>query len=107
MHIDWAVYGEVKRGHDLIGASGELALATKMTQFTDQPGEIPRGMIWGIITSGFPVDDHYVILRTLADGTTGRPGMVRSYAAFLPILDIDRINNLTEVLSLLPTGLPS
>ena len=105
MQIEWAIYGERSGGHALLGTSGNQAFASKVTQYTDRPGTPPLGVEWGPVTSGFYYGDHYVILRTLPDVHAGRAGMVRSYAAFVPKVDLGTIDSVQSIFNLLPTGL--
>jgi nucleoside phosphorylase len=105
MRVDWSVYGELNKGHALLAASGSRAAAGLLTQHTDRPGDPPVGQAWGPVESGFPFRDQYVFLRTLPDVTAGRAGMVRSYAAFVPLTQLAAIRNPLAVFASLPIGL--
>lgn len=103
MRIHWAVFGEVKKGHDLMAASGEAAFAAKVTQYTDRSGDPPHGLNWGPVASGFPLGDRYVFLQTQPDPSAGRAGMVRSHAALVPLAELGRLNNVAVLFArLLP-----
>ncbi len=92
-------------GHALLASSGNPAFAAKLTILTDRPGDPPVGLDWGPVVSGFPLGGHYVFLRTQPDPTVGRAGMVRSYAAYVPLAEIGGLNNLPLVFNHLPVGL--
>jgi nucleoside phosphorylase len=105
MQIDWAIYGERNAGHALLAASGSAGVASRITQFTDRPGDPPVGLAWGPVDSGFPLAEHYILLRTLPDPGAGRAGMVRSYAAFVPLGLCADIRSLAAIFRRLPSGL--
>jgi len=105
MKILWAVFGERNGGHALLVASANVEIAAKITQYTDRPGDPPLGLEWGPVTSGFFFADYYIILRTLPDPTAGRAGMVRSYAAFLPVGELASFGNLSVVFKELSSDL--
>lgn len=105
MRVHYAIFGEVKKGHDLRAASGEAEFAARLIQYTDRPGDPPHGIDWGPVTSGFFVEDRYVFLRTEPDPEAGRAGMVRSYAAFVPAADLWRLNNIETVYASLPPAM--
>jgi nucleoside phosphorylase len=105
MEIHWAVFGELNMGHALLASSGNPSFAAKLTVLTDRPGDPPVGSEWGPVVSGFPLGDQYVFLRTQPDPTVGRAGMVRSYAAYVPLTDLGALNNLSLVFDRLPDGL--
>src|SRR6266700_806286 len=105
MKIPWAVFGERNGGHALRASSSNTEFASRITQYTDRPGDPPLGLEWGPVISGFYFADHYVLLRTLPDATAGRAGMVRSYAAFLPASQLGAVGNLTAVFKELPSDL--
>jgi len=102
MHIDWAVYGEQNKGHAMLGGSGLLPLATALTPHTDRPGDPPHGQNWGPIQSAFPFQGHYVLLQTIEDRKAGRAGMVRTYAAFIPLVDLEKTRNLQAIFAKFP-----
>ena len=103
VNVDWAAYGTEDLGHALLGASGDISVASELTQFTDRPGNPPSGHGWGPVTSGFPFKGFYVVLRTMPDIRAKRSGMVRSYAAFVPLDALGEINSLTELVGAMPT----
>ena len=105
MRIDWAVFGERSGGHALLAASGDISLAGRITQYTDRPGDPPFGLDWGPVVSGFPFVDQYVLLTTLPDTQAGRAGMVRSYAAVLPISSLSIVNTFKPIFDKLPSDL--
>jgi hypothetical protein len=76
MRVEQAIYGTVKNGHALKGASGDRKLAEELAQRLDLPDTEPQGADWSPTTSGFPVRDRYVIARTFSDPSVGRAGMV-------------------------------
>lgn len=106
MQIHWAVFGARNGGHALLAASGNPAFAAGITQYTDRPGDPPFGVQdWGPVESGFFFGEHYVMLRTLSDSTAGRAGMVRSYAAYVPLTELSRIGNPAAIFERLPARL--
>lgn len=102
MRIDWAIYGEQNKGHALLGSSGNPAFAALLTPYTDRPGDPPHGHIWGQVENVFPFRDHLVVMRTLQDASAGRAGMVRTYAAFVPLTDLAKVRNLLALFGALP-----
>lgn len=107
MRIHYAVFGEQNNGHGLLASSGNPEFAAKLTILTDRPGHPPIGADWGPVVSGFALEGHYVFLRMQPDPTVRRAGMVRTYAAYLPLADVGRLNNLELLFSVLPSGLDS
>lgn len=105
MEINYAIYGERNGGHAFLGSSGNLEIATRLTQFTDRPGTPSLGMEWGPITSAFPFEAHYIFLRTLPDKNSTRAGMVRSYAAFAPFDQLNKLGSIASIFSYLPSNL--
>lgn len=105
MRIHNAIFGEQSNGHALLASSGDSAFAAKLTVLTDRPGDPPAGADWGPVVSGFALDDHYVFMRMLPDPTGRRAGMVRTYAAYVPLAKLGELNNLLFLFSVLPSGL--
>lgn len=105
MRIHHAIFGEQNNGHALLGSSGDSAFAAKLTVLTDRPGDPPAGANWGPVVSGFALDDHYVFMRMQSDPTGRRAGMVRTYAAYVPLAKLRGLNNLSFLFSVLPSGL--
>jgi nucleoside phosphorylase len=105
MEIDWAIFGERSGGHALLATSGGVPYAQRIAQYTDRPGDPPLGVPWGPVVAGFLYGDHYVLLRTLPDHQAGRAGMVRSYAAFVPVAFLPELDNLGAVFDRLPSDI--
>ncbi len=105
MRIHYAVFGEQNNGHGLLAFSGNAEFAAKLTILTDRPGDPPVGADWGPVVSGFALDGHYVFIRMQPDPTVRRAGMVRTYAAYIPLADLGGLNNLDLLFSVLPSGL--
>jgi hypothetical protein len=105
MRIDYAVFGEQNNGHGLLASSGNPEFAAKLTILTDRPGDPPVGADWGPVVSGFALEGHYVFIRMQPDPTVRRAGMVRTYAAYIPLADLGGLNNLDLLFSVLPSGL--
>lgn len=103
MEIHWAVFGERNRGHDLLATSGDDVFARRIVQFTDRPGDPPLGVSWGPVDSGFRFEGHYMFLRTMPDLEVGRPGMVRSYVAYVSLDHLATLSSLIQVFDQLPT----
>lgn len=105
MRIHYAVFGEQNNGHGLLASSGNPEFAAKLTILTDRPGHPPVGADWGPVVSGFALEGHYVFLRMQPDPTVRRAGMVRTYAAYMPLGELGGLNNLELLFSVLPSGL--
>jgi nucleoside phosphorylase len=105
MRVHYAIFGEQNNGHALLRSSDDSAFATKLTVLTDRPGDPPAGADWGPVVSGFALNDHYVFLRMQPDKTARRAGMVRTYAAYLPLAKLYDVNNLLVLFDTLPSGL--
>ena len=104
MQIHFAIFGEQNNGHGLLADSGNAVFAAQLTVLTDRPGNPPSGYDWGPIYSGFPFGSHYVFLKVQSDPTK-RAGMVRSFAAYVPISDVGKIGNLSLIFDQLPADL--
>lgn len=97
MILEQAVYGEVKGGHGLRAASGDIKLAAELTSRLDLPDTAPPGADWSPYVSGFPFREHYVIARTFRDPNATRAGMVLSHALIAPLDEIVNISDLQEI----------
>lgn len=97
MLVDWAIYGERKGGHALLAASSAEPAFNEITQYTDRPGDPPAGTTWGPVVSGFPLNDKFFLVKTMPDDGASRSGMVRTYAAWLP-LDSDHLFSVASAL---------
>jgi GTPase-associated protein 1, N-terminal domain type 1 len=96
--FDWAVFGEIDRRHDLIHTSLSEETRDRLNELaalSDRPSFEPY-------LSGFPYERWYVLMRIFSDPTAARGGMVRSFCLFLPIDEIDRINDLSIPIGYLP-----
>lgn len=105
MRIHYAVFGEQNNGHALLASSGSPEFAAKLTVLTDRPGDPPVGADWGPVVSGFALEGYFVFLRMQPDPTVRRAGMVRTYAAYVPLASLGGLNNLPLLFSTLPSGL--
>ncbi|MCA1790823.1 MAG: effector-associated domain EAD1-containing protein [Thioalkalivibrio sp.] len=100
MIVHQALYGPRGEAHSLLGTSfSDPDPAEELTNRTDRPGAAQPSMRWLPFMSGFPVSEHYVLMRTAADTTATRGGMVRTHALFLPLSGIGEVERLELVIS--------
>lgn len=100
MRIEQAIYGEHRRGHSLLAASGEDELATGIVHRLDLPDAAPPGAEWSPFLGGFPYQGRYVLSRTFRDEGASRSGMVFSHALFARLDEIVDTADLRPLLKL-------
>ncbi|MQW88689.1 effector-associated domain EAD1-containing protein [Sinorhizobium saheli] len=104
MKVEQAIYGEVRGGHSLRGASNPGSLPAELASRLDLPDTAPPGVDWSPYVSGFPYADHYILARTFADPTASRAGMVLSHALIVPLAELALTADLRTLFSLLITA---
>lgn len=97
MRVEVAVYGEVKGGHALRGASGDKQFAANIASKLDLPDTAPPGLPWSPYASGFASGERYVLARTFADLTAPRSGMVLTHALIVPTAELIQFRNLESL----------
>lgn len=103
MIVDQAIFGEVKGGHGLQTASGDVAGAAGLASRLDLPDTAPPGAELSPFVSGFPHGDRYVVARTFWDSRAARSGMVLSHALIMPLEDIAVVADLRALFNRLIT----
>ena len=93
--IQQAVFGPL-RGHGFLAGSraSDEALFRNAAWATDLPQTAPPGVAWKAFFRIVRVDDHLVLVHTKPFGGSSRAGMVISRAAFIPVVDADRLSDL-------------
>ena len=104
MIVEQALYGEVKGGHGLRAASGDVTLARELSSRLDLPDTSPPGADWSPYISGFPYGDRYIVARTFRDANASRAGMVLSHALILSLNEAIENSNLNVLFALLITS---
>ncbi|HVX09925.1 MAG TPA: effector-associated domain EAD1-containing protein [Pirellulales bacterium] len=109
MRVDFATYGERKGAHSALWASFDDPVVAKGVFITDLPWGLPERLGHGPMFQGRSLDSYYVVTRTLRDPNASRPGMAMSLAAFIPLADLTRLDDLGIILDTLelvdpPTG---
>ncbi|WP_349987250.1 effector-associated domain EAD1-containing protein [Pseudomonas alloputida] len=96
MRVEQAVYGEVPgRGHGLKASSTNASIAAAIASKLDLPDAVPIGVqTWSPFVRGFPIDEHYVLARTLLDSNASRGGMVLTHALIISLDDMCEANSL-------------
>lgn len=94
MIVEQAVFGEVKGGHGLRAASGDVIRAAELASRLDLPDTAPPGVEWSPFVSGFPHEDRYIVARTFWDSHAARSGMVLSHALIVPLDEIAALADL-------------
>lgn len=103
MRLEQATYGASRGGHAMIAASGLHDVTIELTSRLDLPDTSPVGVTWSPYLSGFPLEKHYVVARTMADPHAPRAGMVFSHALIAPIDDMVAYCDLRRIVELLLT----
>ena len=104
MRVEQAIYGTVKHGFALRYASGDTQLAGELAQRLDLPDTEPQGVDWSPVTSGFPVNNRYILARTFSDPSVDRSGMVMTHALICHLDEIAAIDDLRPLLAHLITS---
>ena len=104
IRIEQALYGEHRRGHSLLVASGDREVSAEIVQRLDLPDTAPPGVEWSPFLRGFPYRDRYVLARTFLDPNASRGGMVFSHALIAPLDDIVEWRDLRLLLQYLATS---
>lgn len=102
MKVDKAIFGQVNLGHGLKCCSSNAKLFTSASHFLDLPDAVPPGVNLSSYTSGFALQEYYVIARTFLDKNANRAGMVISYALAVSVDEIRYLNDISQLLKLLP-----
>lgn len=102
MKVDKAIFGQVNLGHGLKCCSSNDKLFNNASHFLDLPDAVPPGVNLSSYISGFALQGYYIIARTFLDKSANRAGMVISYALAVPIDDIQNLENINQLLTLLP-----
>lgn len=99
MRVEQAVYGEIPgRGHGLRTSSPNAFMAAAIASKLDLPDAVPPGIqAWSPFVRGFPVDDHYVLARTLLDSSASRGGMVLTHALIVRLDDMCELRSLATL----------
>lgn len=103
MRLEQAIYGASRGGHSMIAVSGLHDVAVELTSRLDLPDTSPFGVVWSPYISGFPLEKHYVLARTMTDHHALRAGMVFSHALIAPIEDMVAYGDLSQIVDLLLT----
>lgn len=95
-----AIYGDAKGAHDLLSTASAIASeAAQLTRFTDIPSQAPANTIWQPFLRGFKFKSYYVFIKTFADATASRRGMVLSEAIFYPLVEIISLADIEPLLT--------
>lgn len=106
MRFGLALFGDVGRKHGLLACTSEdRALFVAIVNRTDRPGYTPPDGPWPPYLSGFAHLGHYYLMRTYADDSASRGGMVHTAAVVAPIEQFALIEDLKVVVDALPTAL--
>lgn len=98
MRIHQAFFGDKNGSHNLIASSLENKLVIGYLKLnTDIPASIT---ISSSYLNGFPIENYYVITRTMNDPGSERPGMGFSHCLIIPMADIGALNNLEALTEL-------
>jgi hypothetical protein len=106
MRFGVAFFGDVGRKHGLLASTPEdRALFVEIVNRTDRPGYTPPDGPWPPYLSGFAHRDHYYLMRTYADDSASRGGMVHTAAIVAPIEQFALVEDLKVVVDALPSAL--
>jgi hypothetical protein len=98
LKIQQAVYGPFK-GHAFLAGSEAASEPSfrNAAWATDLPQTSPPGVTWNAFFRLIQVDEHFVFTYTRPFNGGSRAGMVFSRAAFIPLIDLPRLNDLRPI----------
>jgi GTPase-associated protein 1, N-terminal domain type 1/Effector-associated domain 1 len=106
MRFGVAFFGDLGRKHGLLASTPEYrALFIAIVNRTDRPGYTPPDRPWPPYLSGFAHRGHYYLMRTFADDSASRSGMVYTAALAAPVEQFALIEDLKVVVDALPPAL--
>jgi hypothetical protein len=106
MRLGVAYFGDLGRKHGLLACTPEYrALFLEISNRTDRPGYTPPDAAWPPYISGFAHQGHYYLMRTFADDSASRGGMVFTAAFVAPVEQFALIEDLRVVVDALPVAL--
>src|ERR1700733_2894188 len=106
MRFGVAFFGDLGRKHGLLASSPEYrSLFIEIVNRTDRPGYTPPDGPWPPYLSGFAHQGHYYLMRTFADDSASRSGMVHTAALAAPVEEFALIEDLKVVVNALPPTL--
>jgi len=101
-----AFFGDLGRKHGLLASTpGYRVHFLEVVNRTDRPGYTPPDRPWPPYLSGFAHRSHYYLMRTFADDSASRGGMVYTAALVAPVDEFALIEDLKVVVEALPTKL--
>lgn len=101
--IERAIFGQVNQGFGLRVYSSNNHLFKKASALLDLPDTIAPGINPFPYISGFPLENYYLIAKTFSDTRASRSGMVVVYAFAIPLEQIIYLNEINQLMDLLPT----
>lgn len=106
MRLGLAFFGDLGRKHGLLASTPEYrSLFVEIVNRTDRPGYTPPDRPWPPYLSGFAHQGHYYLMRTFADDSASRSGMVYTAALAAPVDQFALIEDLRVVVDALPPTL--
>lgn len=101
--IERAIFGQVNQGFGLRVYSSNNHLFKKASALLDLPDTIAPGINPFPYISGFPLESYYLIAKTFSDTRASRSGMVVVYVFAIPLEQIIYLNEINQLIDLLPT----
>lgn len=95
--IHQAIYGE-KSGHALLSSTDQGDISSRISGYTDLSDRPEGGVLSTSIIRGFWVDDHFLLIKTFPDLSSGmRSGRVFSHVLIIEKDDIHKIKDISDL----------
>lgn len=103
MNVVRATYGAVDNSHGLLKSTCPARdLPSGLENLTDRPpGDLMPGERWAPAIGCTAIGDWWCLWWTEPDSSVGRPGMVKSEVALLPLCDVGELDSLVPILEIL------
>lgn len=103
MNVVRATYGAIDNSHGLLKSTCPAReLPSGLENLTDRPpGDLMPGERWAPSIGCTAIGDWWCLWWTEPDSSVGRPGMVKSEVALLPLTDVGELDSLVPILEIL------